>query len=63
VINSLLKCVGMRENPKKILLVEDNRTQRRLLEKIFLEGWDCEVSEAKDGVAALNILFKGEAPP
>ncbi len=53
----------MRTKPKKILLVEDDASERRILKKIFLESWDCEVSEAEDGLAALNILLKEKLRP
>ena len=53
----------MPKKPKQILLVEDDPSERGLLKKIFLEGWDCEVSEAEDGLAALNILLKEKLRP
>ena len=34
---------------KKVLLIEDEPGQRRLLKKMFLEGGDYEVIEAMDG--------------
>ena len=53
----------MRTKPKQILLVEDDPSQRRLLKKIFLGRWDCEVREAEDGLAALNIILKEKLRP
>jgi len=48
---------------KQILLVEDDQSDRRLLKKIFLERWDCEVREAEDGLVALNIILKEKLRP
>ena len=40
----------------KILIVEDDRDQRRLLVKIVQEAFGCEILEAEDGLAALKIM-------
>jgi len=53
----------MRTKPKQILLVEDDPSERSLLKKMFLERWDCEVSEAEDGLAALYTLLKEKLRP
>ena len=48
---------------KKILLIDDDPGQRRLLKKIFLEGGGYEVIEAIDGLDALNILLRDKLRP
>ena len=39
----------------KILCVDDNRTNRRLL-SVLINNWDCEFEEAHDGITALKKL-------
>ncbi len=48
---------------KKVLLIDDEPGQRRLLKKMFLEGGDYEVIEAMDGLDALNILLRDKLRP
>jgi DNA-binding response OmpR family regulator len=45
----------------KILIAEDDRTTRSLLEQL-LTGWNHEVSVATDGQEALQILLSFDAP-
>ena len=53
----------MRKKLHKVLLIEDEPGQRRLLKKMFLEGGDFEVIEATDGLDALNLLLKDKLRP
>jgi len=53
----------MESKPKKVLLIDDEPGQRRLLKKMFLEGGDFEVVEAMDGLDALNILLREKLRP
>ncbi len=48
---------------KKVLLIDDEPGQRRLLKKMLLEGGDYEVIEAMDGLDALNILLRDKLRP
>ncbi len=47
--------IKLTENAK-ILIVEDDSDQRRLLVKIVQEAVGCEILEAEDGLEALNII-------
>ena len=42
----------------RILIVEDDSDQPRLLVKIVKEPFDCEILEAEDGLEALNIILQ-----
>ncbi|MCH8874159.1 response regulator [candidate division KSB1 bacterium] len=53
----------MPSKPKKVLLIDDDSGQRRLLKRILLEGGDYEVIEAMDGLDALNILLRDKLRP
>ncbi len=53
----------MQKKLKKVLLIDDEPGQRRLLKKMFLEGGDFEVIEAMDGLDALNILLRDKLRP
>ncbi len=53
----------MESKPKKVLLIDDEPGQRRLLKKMFLEGGNFEVVEAMDGLDALNILLREKLRP
>ena len=53
----------MTSKPKKVLLIDDDAGQRRLLKRILLEGGDYEVIEAMDGLDALNILLRDKLRP
>ncbi len=48
---------------KKVLLIDDEPGQRRLLKKMFLEGGDYEVIATMDGLDALNILLRDKLRP
>ncbi len=41
----------------KILTVDDSKTIRCIIKKVF-EGYDCEVSEAKNGIEGLTVAGK-----
>ena len=43
------------QNPKKVLIVDDDSISRELMSDIFREA-DCEVKTARDGIEALGIL-------
>ncbi len=47
----------------KILIVEDDSDQRRLLVKIVGEAFGCEILEAEDGLEALKIIMQGKQAP
>ena len=47
----------------KILIVEDDSDQRRLLVKIVREAFGCEILEAEDGLEALMIIMQGKQVP
>ena len=53
----------MLSKQKQVLLIEDEPGQRRFLKKMFLEGGDYEVTEAMDGLDALNILLRDKLRP
>lgn len=53
----------MESKSKRVLLIDDEPGQRRLLKKMFLEGGDFEVVEAMDGLDALNILLREKLRP
>jgi len=53
----------MTSKPKKVLLIDDDSGQRRLLKRILLEGGHYEVIEAMDGLDALNILLRDKLRP
>jgi len=40
---------------KRVLVVDDNATNRRVLQ-LFLESWGCGIQEAEDGRSALHLL-------
>jgi len=42
----------------KILIVEDDSDQRRLLVKIVKDAFGCEILEAKDGLEALTMMLQ-----
>lgn len=42
----------------KVLIVEDESSQSRLLAKFIHEAFACDVLEAPDGLAALHILLR-----
>ncbi len=42
----------------RALIVDDNRTNRRILESL-LSGWGCEPEEAADGQQALDLIRQG----
>ena len=42
--------------PKKILIVDDSRTVRQLLKLILLKGLKCQITEAQDGLEAIEFL-------
>lgn len=49
------------DRPPKVLIVEDNRVNRMMLNKALLR-FGCEVTEAEDGVQALRVLnLEGDA--
>jgi len=47
----------------KILIVEDDSDQRRLLVKIIQEAFSCEILEAEDGLEALKIIIQDKQVP
>ncbi len=47
----------------KILIVEDESSQSRLLTKFIREAFACDLLEARDGLAALHILLREEIIP
>ncbi len=47
----------------KILIVEDDSDQRRLLVKIVQEAFSCEILEAEDGLEALRLIIQGKQVP
>ena len=53
----------MLSKPKKVLLIDDEPGQRRVLKKMFLETGEFEVIEAMDGLDALNILLRDKLRP
>ncbi len=56
------KEIKLAENAK-ILIVEDDSDQRRLLVKIVREAFGCEILEAEDGLEALKIIIQGKQVP
>jgi len=54
--------IKLAENAK-ILIVEDDSDQRRLLVKIVQEAFGCEILEAEDGLEALKIIIQGKQVP
>ncbi|MDT8367258.1 MAG: response regulator [bacterium] len=46
----------MSEAKKNILIVDDSRTVRQLLKLILLKGLKCQITEAQDGLEAMEIL-------
>ena len=54
--------IKLAENAK-ILIVEDDSDQRRLLVKIVQEAFGCEILEAEDGLEALQIIIQGKQAP
>ena len=54
--------IKLAENAK-ILIVEDDSDQRRLLVKIVREAFGCEILEAEDGLEALKIIIQGKQVP
>jgi len=57
-----LKEIKLAEN-SKILIVEDDSDQRRLLVKIVKEAFGCEILEAEDGLEALKIMLQDNQVP
>jgi len=47
----------------KILIVEDDAQQMRLLVKHICQALDCDILEAMDGLAALRIMLKDNQIP
>ncbi len=45
---------------KKVLIVDDSKTARSLLKRVFIELKEWEVSEATNGQEALDIMRSGE---
>jgi len=54
--------IKLAENAK-ILIVEDDSDQRRLLVKIVQEAFGCEILEAEGGLEALKIIIQGKQVP
>ncbi len=54
--------IKLTENAK-MLIVEDDSDQRRLLVKIVQEAFGCEILEAEDGLEALKIIKQGKQVP
>ncbi len=54
--------IKLAENAK-ILIVEDDSDQRRLLVKIVREAFGCEILEAEDGLEALKIMLQDKQVP
>ncbi len=54
--------IKLAENAK-ILIVEDDSDQRRLLVKIVRKAFGCEILEAEDGLEALRIIIQGKQEP
>lgn len=44
---------------KRILVVDDSSTMRQLLRMILVKHVDCQIAEAPDGQAALELLHAG----
>jgi len=42
----------------KILIVDDELTSRRIIEKIIRSHWECNLFLADDGTAALKIMLR-----
>ena len=47
----------------KVLIVEDEGSQSRLLTKFIREAFSCDIVEAPDGLAALYYLMQGDEVP
>lgn len=47
----------------KILIVEDDSDQRRLLVKLVRQAFECEILEAADGLEALRIVLEEKQVP
>jgi len=45
--------------PRKILVVDDSSTMRQLLKMVLAKSVACEVTEAADGLAAIERLREG----
>ncbi|MFQ5675751.1 MAG: response regulator [bacterium] len=43
---------------KKILVVDDDLTSRRLMEKVIRSKWNCNVFQAEDGSEALKVMLR-----
>ncbi len=54
--------IKLAENAK-ILIVEDDSDQRRLLVKIVQEAFGCEILEAEDGLEALKMMLQDKQAP
>jgi len=54
--------IKLAENAK-ILIVEDDSDQRRLLVKIVKEAFGCEILEVEDGLEALKIMLQDKQVP
>ena len=48
----------MIDNRTKILIVDDDLTSRRLMEKVIYLQWKCNLLLADDGSEALKIMLK-----
>lgn len=42
----------------KILVVDDDFTSRRVMEKVIRKEWNCNVFQAEDGSEALKVMLK-----
>ena len=47
----------------KILIVEDDHSQRQLLVKLIGAAFDCDLLEASDGLQALKIMLEDKQKP
>ena len=47
----------------RILIVEDDMSQRQLMIKLIREAFDCEILEAFDGLEALMIMLHNKQIP
>ena len=47
----------------RILIVEDDMSQRQLMVKLIREAFDCEILEASDGLEALMIMLHNKQIP
>jgi len=47
----------------RILIVEDDISQRQLMVKLIRTAFDCEILEASDGLEALMIMLQNKQTP